>query len=311
MNNKICELLGIEKPILQGGMAWISEAILAAAVSNAGGLGVIAGGNAPVDIVRAEVRKCKEMTDRPFGVNIMLISPHSMDIAQMVIEEGVKVVTTGAGNPGKYVPVWKDAGIRVLPLVPSVGLAQRMERVGVDAVIAEGGEAGGHIGEMNTMALTPQVVDGVSIPVIAAGGIADGRGVAAAFCLGADGVQLGTRFLAATECQAHANYKQMVIDAKDIDTIVTGRVTGHPVRVFKNKLAREMQRAEKDGISAEEFEKLGAGALALAARDGDIERGSVMAGQIAGLVKKEQTAKEIIEEIWGEYLEIKALMKND
>jgi len=300
-NNKICDILGITYPILQGGMAWVSEGILAAAVSNAGGLGIIAGGNAPADVVRAEIKKAKSLTTKPFGVNLMLLSPFIEDIADLVVEEKVAVVTTGAGNPGKYIEKWKAAGIKIIPVVPSVGLAQRMEKIGVDAVIAEGGESGGHIGEMGTFPLVPQVVDGVSIPVIAAGGIADGRGIAAAFALGASAVQMGTRFLVAKECQVHQNWKDMVINAKDIETIVTGRVTGHPVRVFKNQLARTMQKAEKDGITAEEFEKLGIGALKRAAVDGDVVGGSVMAGQIAGMVKCEQSSKEIIQEVWAEY----------
>jgi len=305
MSNRICELLNIKYPIFQGGMAWVSEGKLAAAVSNAGGLGIIAGGNAPASVVREYVKEAKSLTDKPFGVNIMLLSPFIEEIAEMVIEEKVAVVTTGAGNPGKFMEKWKAAGIKVIPVVPSVGLAQRMEKVGADAVIAEGGESGGHIGELHTMALVPQVVDGVSIPVIAAGGIADGRGVMAAFALGADGVQMGTRFLVAKECQVHQNWKDMVIKAKDIDTIVTGRCTGHPVRVFKNVLAREMQKAEKEGICPADFEKMGVGALKAAAVDGDVVHGSVMAGQIAGLVKKEQSASEIIEEVWGEYEALK------
>ena len=301
MSNKICTLLGIQYPILQGAMAWVSEGILAAAVSNAGGLGIIAGGNAPTDVIRADIRKAKSLTNKPFGVNIMLLSPFIEEIADMIVEEKVAVVTTGAGNPGKFIEKWKAAGIKVIPVIPSVGLAQRMEKVGADAVIAEGGESGGHIGEMATFPLIPQVADGVNIPVIAAGGIADGRGMAAAFALGASAVQMGTRFLVAKECQVHQNWKDMVLKAKDIDTIVTGRITGHPVRVFKNQLARTMQKAEKEGITAEEFEKLGIGALKRAAVDGDVSQGSVMAGQIAGLVKKEQTAAEIIDEVWKEY----------
>ncbi|MDR1101312.1 MAG: enoyl-[acyl-carrier-protein] reductase FabK [Clostridiales bacterium] len=301
MKSKICELLNIKYPILQGAMAWISEAVLAAAVSNAGGLGIIAGGNAPTEVVRAEIIKAKSLTDKPFGVNIMLMSPYVSEIAELICAEGVAAVTTGAGNPGKYIEAWKKAGTKIIPVVPSVGLAQRMEKAGADAVIAEGCESGGHVGEMTTMALVPQVADGVGIPVIAAGGIADGRGIAAAFALGASGVQVGTRFLVAKECQVHGEYKKMVMGAKDIDTIVTGRVTGHPVRVLKNGLARQMQKAEKDGITAEEFEELGVGALARAARDGDTTTGSVMAGQIAGLVKREQTASEIIEEMWEQY----------
>ena len=307
MKNRICELLNIKYPIFQGGMAWVSEGKLAAAVSNAGGLGIIAAGNAPASVVREYVKTAKSLTDKPFGVNIMLLSPFIDEIADMVVEEKVAVVTTGAGNPGKFIAKWKEAGIKIIPVVPSVGLAQRMERLGVDAVIAEGGESGGHIGELHTMTLVPQVVDAVGekIPVIAAGGIADGRGLLAAYALGADGVQMGTRFLVAKECQVHQNWKDMVIKAKDIDTIVTGRCTGHPVRVFKNVLAREMQKAEKEGICPEDFEKMGVGALKIAAVDGDVVHGSVMAGQIAGMVTKEQTAKEIIDEVWSEYEALK------
>lgn len=298
--NVICEMLNIEYPIIQGGMAWIADSSIAAAVSNAGGLGLIAAANAPVEVVRSEIRKAKELTDKPFGVNIMLMSPNAEEIAKVVCEEGVKVVTTGAGNPGKYIPMWKEHGIKVIPVVPSCGLAQRMEKAGADAVVAEGCESGGHVGELTTMALVPQVVDSINIPVIAAGGIADGRGIAAAFILGASGVQLGTRFLVAEECTVHDNYKDMVLNAKDIDTIVTGRSTGHPVRVFKNILARKIQKAEKEGASVEEIEALGTGALRIAAKEGDMSNGSVMAGQIAGLVTKRQTAKEIITELFDE-----------
>lgn len=304
-SNKICELLGIEYPIFQGGMAWVSEGKLAAAVSNAGGFGIIAGGNAPTDYVREQVKLAKSLTDKPFGVNIMLLSPYADEIADMVIEEKVAGVTTGAGNPGKYIEKWKSANIKVIPVVPSVALALRMQRAGADAVIAEGTESGGHVGELTTFALVPQVVDSLDIPVIAAGGIADGRGMAAAFCLGAVGIQIGTRFLAAEECQIPDSYKEMIVNAKDTDTLVTGRCTGHPVRVLKNKLSREMVAAEKAGLSAEEFEKLGLGALAKAARDGDVENGSVMAGQVAGMVKKIQPSKAIIEEIYNEFEKIK------
>ncbi|NLP29362.1 MAG: enoyl-[acyl-carrier-protein] reductase FabK [Clostridia bacterium] len=299
-HSKICEILGIKYPIFQGGMAWIADGSLAAAVSNAGGLGIIAAGNAPVDWVRQEIRKTKELTDRPFGVNIMLLSSNADEVAQLVCDEGVKVVTTGAGNPGKYISKWKESGITVIPVVPSVALAIRMERTEADAVIAEGCEAGGHVGELTTMALVPQVVNAVKIPVIAAGGIGDGRGIAASFMLGAEGVQLGTRFLVAKECTIHDNYKQKVLNAKDIDTIVTGRATGHPVRVLKNKLARKFQLLEKECADLEKYEELGRGALPKAVREGDINMGSLMAGQIAGLVKKEQSAKEIVEEIFSE-----------
>ncbi|NLC18805.1 MAG: enoyl-[acyl-carrier-protein] reductase FabK [Clostridiales bacterium] len=300
MKSRICELLNIEYPIFQGAMARISDAALAAAVSEAGGLGIIAGGTAPADYIRQEVRKAKALTDKPFGVNIMLLSPYADEIARMVCEEGVKVVTTGAGAPGKYIPMWKEHGIKVIPVVPSVAIAIRMVRSGADAVIAEGMEAGGHIGELTTMVLVPQIVDAVDVPVIAAGGIADGRGVAAALMLGADGVQLGTRFLTAHECRVHPNYKKKVLAAKDIDTIVTGRPTGHPVRVLKNKLARQFIELEKSGAPLEEYDKLGVGALARAVDDGDIDFGSVMAGQSAAMVNKEQSCKEIITEIFAE-----------
>ncbi|EJO5348156.1 enoyl-[acyl-carrier-protein] reductase FabK [Clostridium botulinum] len=300
MNKSIfSHMVGIKYPIIQGGMAWIADSSLAAAVSNAGGLGIITG-NAPVEWVRQEIRKAKELTDKPFGVNIMLLSETADEIAQMVCDEGVKVVTTGAGNPGKYIKKWKEHGIIVIPVVPSVALAKRMARSGVDAIIAEGCESGGHVGELTTMALIPQVVDTVDIPVIAAGGIGDGRGVAASFMLGADAVQVGTRFLVAKECTVHENYKNKVIKAKDIDTQVTGRPTGHPVRIIRNRLSRKFQILEKEAASLEEFEKLGRGALSKAVRDGDIDNGSVMAGQISGLINKEQTCSEIIEEMFNE-----------
>ncbi|MGO5064427.1 enoyl-[acyl-carrier-protein] reductase FabK [Clostridium sporogenes] len=293
------QMVGIKYPIIQGGMAWIADSSLAAAVSNAGGLGIITG-NAPVEWVRQEIRKAKELTDKPFGVNIMLLSETADEIAQMVCDEGVKVVTTGAGNPGKYIKKWKEYGIIVIPVVASVALAKRMEKSGVDAIIAEGCESGGHVGELTTMALIPQVVDSVDIPVIAAGGIGDGRGVAASFMLGADAVQVGTRFLVAKECTVHENYKNKVMKAKDIDTQVTGRATGHPVRIIRNKLSRKFQILEKEGAPLEEFEELGRGALSKAVRDGDIDNGSIMAGQIAGLINKEQTCNEIIDEMFSE-----------
>ncbi|MBO0575367.1 enoyl-[acyl-carrier-protein] reductase FabK [Clostridium botulinum] len=292
-------MVGIKYPIIQGGMAWIADSSLAAAVSNAGGLGIITG-NAPVEWVRQEIRKTKELTDKPFGVNIMLLSETADEIAQMVCDEGVKVVTTGAGNPGKYIKKWKEHGIIVIPVVPSVALAKRMEKSGVDAIIAEGCESGGHVGELTTMALIPQVVDAVDIPVIAAGGIGDGRGIAASFMLGADAVQVGTRFLVAKECTVHQNYKNKVMKAKDIDTQVTGRPTGHPVRIIRNKLSRKFQILEKESAPLEEFANLGRGALSKAVRDGDIDNGSVMAGQIAGLINKEQTCSEIINEMFNE-----------
>lgn len=295
--NRVCELLKIEYPIFQGGMARIADASLAAAVSEAGGLGIITGA-APTEWVRDQIREAKKITDKPFGVNIMLMSENADEIADLVCEEGVKVVTTGAGSPGKYMAKWKEHDIKVIPVVASVALAKRMEKSGADAVVAEGTESGGHVGQLTTMALVPQVVDAVSIPVIAAGGIGDGRGVAASFMLGAEGVQVGTRFLVAKECTVHQNYKDKVLKAKDIDTEVTGRPTGHPVRVLRNKLARTYIKMEKEGASLEELEKLGVGALRKAVVDGDVDNGSVMSGQIAGLVNKEQTAKEIIEELF-------------
>ena len=297
MKSRICELLNIEYPVFQGEMARISDASLAAAVSEAGGLGIIAGGTAPVDFVRNEVRKAKELTGKPFGVNIMLLSEFADDIATMVCEEGVKVVTTGAGAPGKYMEMWKAHGIKVIPVVPSVAIAKRMVRSGADAVIAEGTESGGHVGELTTMVLVPQVVDAVEVPVIAAGGIADGRGVAAAFMLGADAVQVGTRFLIAHECTVHPNFKQKILNAKDIDTVVTGRATGHPVRILRNKLSRQFSELESKAAPADEYEKLGVGALAKAAVQGDMDFGSVMSGQIAAIVNKEQSCKEIITEM--------------
>lgn len=304
IKTRLCELLNIEFPIFQGGMAWIADADLASAVSNAGGLGIIAAGNAPAEIVRSEIRKAKSLTDKPFGVNIMLLSPYAEEIAKVVCEEKVAVVTTGAGNPGKYMDMWKESGIKVIPVVPSVALAKRMERSGADAVIAEGHESGGHIGELTTMALVPQVVDAVSIPVVAAGGIADGRGLLAALSLGAVGVQMGTRFLVAKECNVHQNYKNKVLSAKDIDSVITGLSTGHPVRSIRNKFTRELLNIEKQGLDPDIFEQKAAGSLKRAAVDGDIDFGSIMAGQISGLVKKEQTCKEIIEEIIEEAINV-------
>lgn len=305
-NDRIEKLLGIEYPIIQGGMAWISDASLAAAVSEAGGLGIITG-IAPVEWVRSEIRKAKSLTKKPFGVNIMLMAENADEIAKLVCEEKVKVVTTGAGSPGKYIEMWKEAGIIVIPVVASVALAKRMEKVGVDAVVAEGTESGGHVGQLTTMALVPQVVDSVDIPVIAAGGIGDGRGIVASYALGAEGVQVGTRFLVAKECTAHRNYKEKILKAKDIDTDVTGRATGHPVRVLRTKLSREFMKLEKLG-EIEKMELLGKGALARAAKDGDLDNGSVMAGQISGLINKEQTAKEIILEMFEEVNKIKKLL---
>ena len=298
LQSPICELLGIEYPVFQGGMAWIADADLAAAVSNGGGLGIISAMNANADWLRGQIRRAKELTDKPFGVNIMLMSPFADEVAKVVVEEGVKVVTTGAGNPGKYMAVWKEAGIHVIPVVASVGLARMMERAGASAVVAEGTESGGHIGELTTMTLVPQVCSAVKIPVIAAGGIADGRGVAAAFMLGACGVQVGTRFLVASECNVHQNYKDKILKAKDIDTIATGRRLGHPVRSLKTRFSRDYQKAEFDvNVTAETLEAMGVGALRKAAVDGNEAEGCFLAGQIAGLVSKEQPAAEIIRDL--------------
>lgn len=302
----IDQSLGLEFPIFQGGMAWVADASLAAGVSNAGGLGIIAAMNSNCEQLREEIQKCKKMTDKIFGVNIMLMSPFADEVADVVIEEGIKVVTTGAGNPGKYMPKWKEAGIKVIPVVPSVALARKMEKDGAFAVIAEGGESGGHVGEITTMALVPQVVDAVSIPVIAAGGIADGRQIAAAFMLGAVGVQVGTRFLVAEECTISQEYKNKVLKARDIDTVVTGKRLGHPVRSLKNTFTREYAKAEydKSSVSDEELEKMGAGVLRMAARGGDVSHGCVLAGQVAGMIKKEQPAREIIEEMFTQAEEV-------
>lgn len=298
LQSPICELLGIEYPVFQGGMAWIADADLAAAVSNGGGLGIISAMNANADWLRGQIRRAKELTDKPFGVNIMLMSPFADEVAKVVVEEGVKVVTTGAGNPGKYMAVWKEAGIHVIPVVASVCLARMMERAGASAVVAEGTESGGHIGELTTMTLVPQVCSVVKIPVIAAGGIADGRGVAAAFMLGACGVQVGTRFLVASECNVHQNYKDKILKAKDIDTIATGRRLGHPVRSLKTRFSRDYQKAEFDvNVTAEALEAMGVGALRKAAVDGNEAEGCFLAGQIAGLVSKEQPAAEIIRDL--------------
>jgi enoyl-[acyl-carrier protein] reductase II len=297
METRITQLLGIEYPIIQGGMAWVATHELASAVSKAGGLGIIGAGGAPAEFVREQIRKVKEVTDKPFGVNIMLMNPAADDIAQVVVDEGVKVVTTGAGNPSKYMEMWKAAGIKVIPVVASSGMAKMMERCGADAVVAEGMESGGHIGALTTMALVPQVVDSVSIPVIAAGGIADGRGFAAAMMLGAEAVQIGTRFVVASECIVHENYKNMLIKAKDIDSTVTGTTTGHPVRSIRNKMTKEYLRLEKEGAGLMELENLTLGSLRKAVVDGDVVNGTVMAGQIAGLVDKQQSCSEIINEI--------------
>ena len=297
MKTRITELLGIEYPVIQGGMAWVAEYHLAAAVSEAGGLGLIGAASAPPEIVREQIREAKKLTDKPIGVNVMLLNPKAEEVAKIVIEEGVKVVTTGAGNPGKYMEMWKNAGVKVIPVVASVAMAKLMERAGADAVVAEGMESGGHIGEATTMTLVPQVADAVKIPVVAAGGIADGRGMAAAMMLGAEAVQMGTVFVTAKESIVHSNYKQKIIGAKDIDSEVTGRSTGHPVRSIRNKMTREYLRLEKEGASFEELEHLTLGSLRNAVMDGDVVNGTVMAGQIAGLIKEEKSCKEIIENI--------------
>ncbi len=301
MKTRITELLGVKYPILQGGMAWIAESTLASAVSNAGGVGIIAGGSAPIDYLRDQIRRCKELTDKPFGVNIMLMSPNAEDLAQLVIDEKVPVITTGAGNPGKFMEGWLNAGIKVIPVIPSVALAKRMERAGAAAVVAEGTESGGHIGENTTMCLVPQVVDAVDIPVIAAGGIADGRGIAASFMLGAEGVQLGTRFLAAEECQIHPTYKQLVVDAKDTDSIVTGRYTGHPCRSVKTKFSKRLASGESNGtITPEQFEEITLGSLRKAVQDGNLDEGSFLCGAIAGMINEVKPAKDIIEEMFAQ-----------
>lgn len=297
MKTRITELLGIQYPIIQGGMAWVATHELASAVSNAGGLGIIGAGGAPADWVRDQIQKAKQETDKPFGVNLMLMNPEADEIAKVIADEKVKVVTTGAGNPSKYISMWKEAGVKVIPVVASVALAKLMERGGADAVIAEGTESGGHIGAQTTMTLVPQVVDAVSIPVIAAGGIVDGRGFAAAMMLGADAVQMGTRFVVAKESIVHANYKEKIIKAKDIDSEVTGRSTGHPIRVLRNKMTREYIKKEEEGATLEELEQLTLGALRKAVVEGDVVYGSVMAGQSAGLVKKEETCAQIIEDV--------------
>jgi enoyl-[acyl-carrier protein] reductase II len=294
MRTEITELLGIEYPVIQGGMAWVAEANLAAAVSNAGGLGLIAAAAAPAEWVREQIRKAKEMTDNPFGVNIMLMSPEADAVARVIVEEGVSIVTTGAGSPEKYMTDWKAAGVKVLPVVASAALAKRMERCGADAVIAEGTEAGGHIGELTTMVLVPQIADAVQIPVVAAGGIADGRGMAAAFMLGAKGIQAGTVFAASKESVIHENYKNSILKAKDIDTRVTGRSTGHPIRVLRNDMARKYLELEKSGADFQELEALTLGSLRKAVVEGDIKNGSLMAGQSAGLVKESLSCEEVI-----------------
>lgn len=302
----IDQSLGLEFPIFQGGMAWVADASLAAGVSNAGGLGIIAAMNSNGEQLREEIRKCKKMTDKIFGVNIMLMSPFAEEVSDVVVEEGIKVITTGAGNPGKYTAKWLEAGIKVIPVVPSVALARKMEKDGAFAVIAEGGESGGHVGDLTTMALVPQVVDAVKIPVIAAGGIADGRQIAAAFMLGAQGVQVGTRFLVAKECTISQEYKNKILKARDIDTVVTGKRLGHPVRSIRNSFTREYTKAEYDSanVSDEELENMGLGRLRRAVREGDVSQGTVLAGQVASMVKKEQPAREMIEEMFSQAEEV-------
>ena len=295
--NPICKLLNIKYPIFQGGMAWIGTAELASAVSNAGGLGIIGAGHMPPDILRAEIQKAKKWTDKPFGVNIMLMSPFVKEVMQVVVDERVAVVTTGAGNPAEYLPALKEVGTKVIPVVASVALAKRLVRSGVDAVIAEGTESGGHIGDITTMALVPQVVDAVDVPVIAAGGIGDSRGITAAIALGASGVQMGTRFVVSEECIAHENYKNLVLKAKDRSTVVTGRSTGHPVRVIGNKMTREYAELEAKQTPVEELEKFGAGRLNLATHKGDVENGSVMIGQISGMLDEIKPVAVIMEEL--------------
>ena len=298
MKTRITELLGCEYPLIQGGMAWIAEHTLASAVSNAGGVGLIAGGSAPIDYLRDQIRTCKTETDKPFGVNIMLMSPNADDLAQLVIDEDVKIVTTGEGNPGKYMAAWKQAGVKVIPVVATVALAKRMEKAGADAVVAEGTESGGHIGENTTMCLVPQVVDAVEIPVIAAGGIADGRGVAASFMLGAEGVQIGTRFLASEECQINPTFKELVLKAKDTDNVVTGRTTGHPCRNIKTKFSKMLAKGENDGtLTPEKFEEITLGSLRKAVQDGNVEEGSFLCGLIAGMINEVKPCSEIVKEI--------------
>ena len=297
MKTEITALLGTEYPIIQGGMAWVAEYHLAAAVSEAGGLGIIGAANAPAAWVREQIHKVRELTGKPFGVNVMLMSPYAAEVAEVIAEEKVPVVTTGAGNPEKYMELWKNAGVKVIPVVASTALAKRMERCGADAVIAEGCESGGHIGETTTMVLVPQIVDAVNIPVIAAGGIADGRGIAAAFMLGAKAVQMGTHFVATNECWAHQNYKDMILKAKDIDTKVTGRSTGHPVRALRNQMTKEYLKKEAEGVPFEELEQMTLGSLRRAVVDGDVKMGSVMAGQSAGLVKEQLSCSELIQKL--------------
>ncbi len=300
LKSRISELLKIEYPIIQGGMAWVANAQLAANVSKAGGIGFIGAANAPAEWVREQIHIARQITDKPVGVNIMLLSDYADDVAEVVTEEKVEAVTTGAGNPAKYMSKWKEAGIKVMPVVASVALARMMERAGADAVIAEGMESGGHIGELTTMTLVPQVVSAVNIPVVAAGGIADGRGMAAAFMLGAEAVQLGTRFIVAKESTVSDEYKKRVLKAKDIDSTITGSSVGHPIRSLRNSMTREYQRLEKEGVEFEKLERMTLGSLRRAVIDGDVMNGTVMAGQIAGMVNKEQTCREIITEMTTE-----------
>ena len=300
MKTEVTRLLGIKYPIIQGGMAWVAEYHLAAAVSKAGGLGLIGAASAPASWVREQIRELRKITSNPFGVNIMLMSPNADEVAKVIVEEKVPVVTTGAGNPEKYMEMWKEAGVKVIPVVASVAMAKRMERCGADALVAEGCEAGGHIGENTTFALVPQIVDAVSVPVIAAGGIADGRGMAAAFMLGAKAVQMGTHFVVTKESIVHENYKKCILKAKDIDSKVTGRTTGHPVRALRNQMTSEYIKKEKEGASFEELELLTLGGLRKAVVDGDVKTGSLMAGQIAGLVKEELTCEELITKVVSE-----------
>ena len=297
LKTPLCDLLGIEKPVFQGGMAWIADASLAAAVSEAGGLGIIAAMNANADWLRDQIHELRRRTDKPFGVNVMLMSPFADEVAQVVIDEKVPVVVTGAGNPRKYMPAWIEAGIKVIPVVASVALAKLVARAGATAVVAEGTESGGHIGELTTMVLVPQVVDAVDIPVLAAGGIAEGRGVAAAFMLGAQGVQVGTRFLVADECTVAEPYKELVLKAKDISTRATGRSTGHPVRALKTRFTNEYAKLEAEGADPDKLAEFGTGALRRAAKDGDVERGSFLCGQVAGMVRERQSAADIVDDL--------------
>lgn len=307
---EICDMLNIKHPIIQGGMAWVATAELAGAVSNAGGLGIIGCGNAPASVIKKEIDKIRELTDKPFGVNVMFLSPYLEEIIELMLEEKVPVITTGAGNPGKYIESFKAIGTKVIPVIPSIALAKRMQKLGADAIIVEGTEAGGHIGELSTMALLPQIVDAVDIPVIAAGGIADGRGFMAALALGAEGVQIGTRFVCTDECIAHDNYKQAIVKSGDRDAIVTGRSTGHPVRVLRNKFTKKFQNMEKENVSPEELEDFGSGALERAAIDGDVQEGTIMAGQISSLICDIKSCERVIEDIIEEAEKVRVRLAN-